>query len=52
MLGGVELTEITVAEAHRAMEAGTLTARMLVEAYFERIAAYDSRGPPSTASSC
>lgn len=44
-VGGVELTEITVAEAHRAMEAGTLTARMLVEAYLERIAAYDSRGP-------
>ncbi len=44
-VGGVELMELTVAEAHRAMERGTLTSRMLVEAYFERIAAYDKRGP-------
>ncbi|MDA0329279.1 MAG: amidase family protein [Gemmatimonadetes bacterium] len=44
-VGGVELMELTVAEAHRAMLAGTLSARQLVQAYLNRIAAYDKRGP-------
>lgn len=44
-VGGVELMELTIAEAHEAMLAGTLTARALVEAYHERIDAYDRNGP-------
>ncbi len=44
-VGGVELIELTIAEAHEAMLAGTLTARALVEAYLDRIRAYDKRGP-------
>ncbi len=44
-VGGVELMELTIAEAHRAMLDGTLTARALVEAYLRRIDAYDKRGP-------
>jgi Asp-tRNA(Asn)/Glu-tRNA(Gln) amidotransferase A subunit family amidase len=44
-VGGVELMELTIAEAHAAMLAGTLTARALVEAYLDRIDAYDKRGP-------
>ena len=44
-VGGVELIELTISEAHEAMRAGTLTARALVQAYLERIHAYDKRGP-------
>lgn len=44
-VGGVELMELTIAEAHEAMLAGTLTSRQLVEAYLERIHAYDRNGP-------
>lgn len=44
-VGGVELMELTIAETHRAMLAGTLTARQLVEAYLRRIDAYDHAGP-------
>lgn len=44
-IGGVELIELTIAEAHGAMLAGTLTARQLVDAYLARIEAYDKRGP-------
>jgi Asp-tRNA(Asn)/Glu-tRNA(Gln) amidotransferase A subunit family amidase len=44
-VGGVELIELTIAEAHEAMLAGTLTSRMLVEAYLDRIDAYDRNGP-------
>jgi amidase len=44
-VGDVELMELTIAEAHEAMRAGTLTARQLVEAYLDRIYAYDKRGP-------
>ena len=43
-VGGVELLELTIAEAHRAMLARTLTARQLVEAYLARIEAYDKQG--------
>lgn len=44
-VGGVELMELTIAEAHAAMLARTLTARELVEAYLARIEAYDRNGP-------
>ena len=44
-VGGVELIELTIAEAHEAMLAGTLSARQLAEAYLDRIDAYDKRGP-------
>lgn len=44
-VGGVELLELTIAQAHEAMRAGTLTARQLVDAYLARIEAYDKRGP-------
>jgi Asp-tRNA(Asn)/Glu-tRNA(Gln) amidotransferase A subunit family amidase len=44
-VGGVELMELSIAEAHEAMLAGTLTARALTEAYLRRIDAYDRAGP-------
>jgi Asp-tRNA(Asn)/Glu-tRNA(Gln) amidotransferase A subunit family amidase len=44
-VGGVELMELTIGEAHAAMRSGTLTSRQLVEAYLERIDAYDRNGP-------
>jgi len=37
--------EATVSDVHAAMAAGDLTARRLVDAYLERIAAYDAGGP-------
>jgi amidase len=37
--------EATLAEIHREMQAGRLTARRLVEQYLARIEAYDQRGP-------
>jgi Asp-tRNA(Asn)/Glu-tRNA(Gln) amidotransferase A subunit family amidase len=37
--------ETTIADIHRAMEAGELTARRLVELYLARIQAYDKQGP-------
>ena len=40
-----EVVEATIAEAHEAMRAGTLTCRGLVEAYLVRIEAYDDAGP-------
>jgi len=44
-IGGVELMELTIADAHAAMLARTLTARQLTEAYLARIHAYDRNGP-------
>lgn len=44
-VGGVELMELTIQQAHDAMLAGTLTSRALVEAYLDRIDAYDRNGP-------
>jgi len=44
-VGGVELLELTIAQAHKAMLSRTLTARQLVEAYLARIEAYDKQGP-------
>ena len=44
-IGGVELIELTIAQAQEAMLSGTLTARDLVLAYLARIDAYDKQGP-------
>ena len=40
-----EVEEATIADVHDAMKAGRLTCRALVEAYLNRIAAYDKNGP-------
>jgi Asp-tRNA(Asn)/Glu-tRNA(Gln) amidotransferase A subunit family amidase len=40
-----ELVEATIADVHAAYKAGTLTVRQLVQAYLDRIAAYDKKGP-------
>jgi len=37
--------EATIADVHAAMAAGRLTCRDLVQAYLDRIAAYDKKGP-------
>ena len=39
------LLETTIADVHAAYQAGTLTCRALVQAYLDRIAAYDQQGP-------
>ena len=39
------VVETSIADIHAAMEAGTLTARQLVEVYLARIEAYDKTGP-------
>ncbi len=44
-VGGVELLELTIAEAHQAMRSGSLRARDLVTAYLARIEAFDKQGP-------
>ena len=44
-IGEVDLIELTIAEAHASMLDRTLTARQLVEAYLDRIDAYDRNGP-------
>ena len=40
-----DVVEATIAEIHRGMVEGRLTARQLVESYLARIDAYDRRGP-------
>ena len=40
-----ELDEVTVAELHRKMDSGELTARSITELYLKRIEALDRRGP-------
>ncbi|HXQ54148.1 MAG TPA: amidase family protein [Stellaceae bacterium] len=40
-----DIVETTIAEIHAAYLTGTLTARGLVQAYLDRIAAYDQNGP-------
>jgi len=45
LVGGIELMELSIADAHEAMLARTLTARQLTEAYLDRIEAYDRNGP-------
>ncbi len=42
---GFEVVEATIADIHREMEEGRLTARQLVEQYLARIEAYDKQGP-------
>ena len=42
---GFQVVEATVAEAHEAMRSGTLTCHGLVQAYLDRIGAYDQAGP-------
>ena len=43
--GVFNVVEATIADIHSAFEAGTLTARQLVQMYLDRIAAYDQTGP-------
>ena len=43
--GRFSIHEASIAEIHRAMRAGEVTSRELVEASLQRIAAYDKRGP-------
>ncbi|HET9981945.1 MAG TPA: amidase family protein [Longimicrobiales bacterium] len=40
-----DVVETTIARVHEAMRAHRLTARALVQAYLDRIAAYDKQGP-------
>ena len=40
-----QLIETSIAEIHKAMQAGTLTCHDLVQQYLERIHAYDQQGP-------
>jgi Asp-tRNA(Asn)/Glu-tRNA(Gln) amidotransferase A subunit family amidase len=40
-----QVVETTIEDIHAAMAAGKLTARELVQAYLDRIAAFDKRGP-------
>ncbi|HEX9107656.1 MAG TPA: amidase family protein, partial [Longimicrobiales bacterium] len=43
--GGFDVVETTIAQVHSAMRAHRLTAHQLVQAYLDRIAAYDHAGP-------
>src|SRR5439155_25803195 len=40
-----QVLEATIDDIHAAMGSGMLTARQLVQAYFERIVAFDKQGP-------
>ena len=40
-----DVVETTIADVHAGYKAGTLTVRQLVQAYLDRIAAYDKTGP-------
>lgn len=40
-----DVLETTIADIHSAYRSGSLTARQLVEMYFDRIAAFDKKGP-------
>jgi amidase len=40
-----DVLETTIADIHSAYRSGSLTARHLVEMYFDRIAAFDKKGP-------
>src|SRR6185437_3721599 len=40
-----QVDETSIVAVHAAMRAGTLTCHALVDAYLQRIAAYDKRGP-------
>ena len=39
------LMETSIADIHKAMQAGTLTCHNLVQQYLDRIRAYDQQGP-------
>ena len=43
--GSFQLVETSVDQAHAAYKSGALTARRLVQAYLDRIDAYDKKGP-------
>lgn len=43
--GKFDVVELTVADAHAAFKARTLTSRQLIQLYLDRIAAYDQKGP-------
>lgn len=43
--GAFEVVETTIGDIHAAMKSGRLTARQLVQAYLDRIDAYDKHGP-------
>lgn len=45
MTDRIPIEELTIAEFHRALGAGQVTARDLVAAYLQRIEAYDQAGP-------
>jgi amidase len=40
-----QVTETSIADIHKAMQAGTLTCHSLVQQYLDRIQAYDQQGP-------
>jgi Asp-tRNA(Asn)/Glu-tRNA(Gln) amidotransferase A subunit family amidase len=42
---GFEFLEATIAEAHAAMERGSISCRSLIEGYIDRIEAFDQAGP-------
>src|SRR5215467_4112046 len=42
---GFQVFETTIEDIHSAMKSGKLTARRLVEGYFDRIEAFDKKGP-------
>jgi Asp-tRNA(Asn)/Glu-tRNA(Gln) amidotransferase A subunit family amidase len=44
-MGNIPVVETTIEQVHEAMKNGQLTARELVQAYLDRIAAYDKAGP-------
>ena len=41
----IRVDELTIAQIHSALKAGSLTCRGLVDAYLRRIDAYDKQGP-------
>ncbi len=43
--GSFQLMETSIADIHRALQAGTLTCHNLVQQYLDRIHAYDQQGP-------
>ena len=45
MSSSFQLAEATIAQIHAAYRAGTLTCRQLTQAYLDRIAANDQKGP-------
>ena len=50
-MSGIDVVEATIADLRRALESGATTSVELVEAYLERIAAYDAAGTPTALNS-